>query len=102
MDEFEAYIVLKRMVDANDDEQAKEALKVFSQSLSPFPPTALGRATNEAHYLADQLSKTGRYSQWRTPPHHSEAMERLIYRVTRFLEALMNLLEDDTNNEVTS
>lgn len=99
MDRFEAYTVLKRIVEESDDDEASDALRSLVGAATPFPPTPLGRATNEAHWLAEQLTKTGRYSQWHTPPNHSEAMERLIWRVTTFLEALLNLFEDGNNSQ---
>lgn len=60
----------------------------------PFPPSALGGATNEARALADLLRETGDRHDWQTPPLHSEAMERLIHRLTVLLENFVALQQD--------
>lgn len=57
----------------------------------PLPPNELGEAASEARALADLLTKTGQDNEWRTPAAHSQAMERLIHRLTNLLETFLNV-----------
>lgn len=69
----------------------KEASWLAAGSLPP--PTPMGAAWHEAHSLADQLAKIGLVGGWETPPKHSEAMERLIHRLTTVLETFLDFYE---------
>lgn len=76
---------------AVDDDELRDAIATV---LADAPPTPLGAAANEAAALAEQITKTGQSSGWATPPAHSEAMERLLHRLTVLLEVMAHLFEE--------
>lgn len=100
MDDLRAVTVLTEHFESlpNDDE-VKTALMLLVPELTHFPPTRLGRATHEARQLAHQFAKTGLLGEWATPPGHSQAMERLVHRLTCLLEAMLILLSEANNTQ---
>lgn len=85
--------LVARAIEA-DDEWARAALHVLLDSPHPLPPTAMGSLYDEARALAQQVAKTGHDAEWKTPPLHSQAMERLFFRLVTVMEAFHTLLLD--------
>lgn len=93
-DEFQAIQrLVARAIEAND-EWARAALHALVDSPHPLPPTAMGSLYDEARALAQQVTKTGHDAEWKTPPLHSQAMERLFFRLVTVMEAFHTLLLD--------
>lgn len=59
-----------------------------------LPPSALGRLYDGALKLAQQVKETAAAGEWETPPANSQAMERLIHRLTLLLEILLDVHEE--------
>lgn len=95
MDRLEAFDTIRRSILASENNELIEALRVFVEPPPPSPPTGLGRLGGETALLAQQIAKTGKLGEWRTPPNHSQAMERLIHRLANVLEAFSDLADDD-------
>lgn len=100
MDDFKALGVVMGKILESGDEEAIEALRVLVKPYPPSPPGAMGRVGGTASQLAQQFYKTGSENGWATPPMHSQAMERLIHRVTLFLEALLDMFEETRLKEM--
>ena len=96
MTKQQAVSVLIALVADRDDLEARRALAVL---LDAAPPSRLGAARAEAAELAQQLHRTGAAHGWQTPPQHSEAMERLVHRLTVLLETMIDLLTDANTME---
>jgi len=95
MDRFEAFGTIRSSILASEDLELIEALRVFLEPPGGIPPSGLGRLGGESALLAQQIAKTGKLDEWRTPPNHSLAMERLIHRLTNVLEAFEGLADND-------
>jgi hypothetical protein len=94
MERFEALSRLILLVERHGDEKDKEAVMVLATlAIPPFPPGAMGAAGGEAAGLTRLFAKTGELGEWQTPPAHSQAMERLIHRLTCLLEAFLDMYE---------
>lgn len=99
MNDFRALTVLTTHFESLNDEEVNAALVLLVPELTYLPPTRLGHATHEARQLAHQFAKTGLLGEWATPPGHSQAMERLVHRLTCLLEAMLNLLSEANNTQ---
>ena len=102
MDDLRALTTLNNLFMDCDDDELKAALVVLVHELMAFPPTPLGCATHEARQLARQFAKTGLLGECATPPGHSQAVERLVHRLTCLLEAMLNLLVEANTMEIGS
>lgn len=87
----EAISVLTALFVTSGNDKARSALAVL---IDATPPGRLGAAHAEAAALAQQFRITGAAGAWQTPPQHSEAMERLVHRLTVLLETMIDLLND--------
>lgn len=94
MDEFTAWSVVQSAILRSGDAAAVEALRVLVQRPHPAPPGRLGVMGGTARELAQQIHKTGDATGWAAPPLHSQAMERLIHRLTCLLEAFLDVHEE--------
>lgn len=95
---FEAIHQLNEAIRASADDNVKSAWLALIPHLLPgpaggFPPSDLAAASHEALELAEQFHKTGVFIEWQTPPKHSQAIERLIHRLTVVLERLLDLYD---------
>lgn len=99
MTKKQALEVLGTLVTTRGDDEAVMALAVL---VSTAPPGRLAAARAEAAALTQQLHITGVAGGWETPPQHSEAMERLVHRLTVLLETMIDLLTDASSMEPES
>lgn len=93
MDHFEAFDIIKNRILADGDPQAIAALRVLTGAPGRVPPGPLQGLGRSALEFAQQVAKTGEAFGWHTPPHHSEAMERLIHRLSLLLEVFLDVYE---------
>jgi len=70
-----------------------ESLDILKNS-TLSPPTPLARLSHEAHELAKQIYTNGIVTNWQTPLPNTKGMEHLCFRVTKVLEAMLDLFED--------
>lgn len=95
MDRLTAVEHIRKFIHECDDVALAEALQVI---MTPPPPLGgLGRVAREAAELSSLVAKTGELSEWHTPPQHSQAMERLIHRLTNLLEAFLDMVTDESD-----
>lgn len=99
MDDLRAFTVLTEHFESLIDDEVRAALVLLVPELTHLPPSGLGRATHEARQLARQFAKTGLMGEWQVPPRHSQAMERLVHRLTCLLEAMLDLLSEANNTQ---
>lgn len=99
MDKSDAYFTIDQLIKQTNDDEILAAWHVLTTVETPSPPTPLGHAHIEAANLAHQIHKTGSANGWKTPPHHSEAMERLIHSLTNLLNRLLNLYAMENGND---
>jgi len=64
-----------------------------------FPPSRWGVLSHAADKLAEQIVTTGESSDWEIPPAASQAMEKLIYRLTKVLEHLLDVYKAQADGE---
>lgn len=92
--------VFAARLEDEETQAAWAAVRLYCvQEAFGYPPSEWGDVGNEARLLAKQIRETGLRHDWRTPPRHSEAMERLLHRLICVLEALVSLLGGGNNDE---
>ena len=97
MNREEALDILLPYVTASGRPEMLNALSVLMSTapgVGALPPTRLAGAWTEAARLAEQFAKTGIMTEWATPPAHSQAMERLLHRLTVLLEVVAQLFTE--------
>lgn len=102
MNREEALDLLLPYVTASGRPEMLNALAVVMASgpgMDALPPTRLAGAWTETARLAEQFAKTGMGNEWATPPAHSQAMERLLHRLTVLLEVVAAMFEDSLSLE---
>jgi len=93
MDTFEAWTTIQSAVLRSKDAHAIEAMRTLMRPPAQVPPGEMGVLGGSARQFAQQIHKTGENGEWATPPLHSQAMERLIHRLTCLLEAFLDVHE---------
>jgi len=100
MERFEAMSRLFLLVETFGNEGDRLALLTLILQTPPLPPSAMGAVGGEAGNLARQIAKTGYAANWRTPPQHSQAMERLIHRLAVLLEAFLKMYQAAGSDQI--
>lgn len=97
MNRQEAIDLLLPEITASGRPELLDALAVIMATgpgMGALPPTRLAGAWTEAARLAEQFAKTGMMGEWATPPAHSQAMERLLHRLTVLLEVVAEMFAE--------